>query len=330
MTKNNVLPGILFTSIIAYVCIWIPQIGILNKLHINSLIIAIIIGLIIKNCFSVPSFFEPGINYSFKKILRFAIILLGFKLSLGDIGQVGGKGILLVVLVTGATLLFTMWLGKRMNIDRRLALLIGAGSYICGASAIAAVAPVINAEDRDITFSVATVTVFGTLAMFLYPFFYHFFHLPSLFYAVWAGSSIHEVAQVVAAGFAAGDQAGEYATLIKLTRVLLVIPTVLYLGISTRRNGHNKRFFTQGTFPWFVFGFCGVVIINSLSLLPREAVVSLITFDNFLLTIAMTALGLGSDFNKMKAAGLKPLYAGLCISLFISVISFMVTGVLYG
>ncbi|MEL7565417.1 MAG: YeiH family protein [Dehalobacterium sp.] len=329
MIIKNIIPGMLFTSILAYISLLIPSISFLSQLHINSLIIAIIFGMIIKNCFTIPSFLEPGINYAFKKILRFAIILLGFKLSLGDVGQIGGKGILLVIVVTGATLFFTNWLGKRMGMDPRLAVLIGAGSSICGASAIAAVAPVINAEDQDITFAVATVTIFGTLAMFLYPVFYHVFQLPNLVYAVWAGSSIHEVAQVVAAGFAAGEKAGEYATLIKLTRVLLVIPTVLFLGFTAPIKEGGSRFFHKGTFPWFVFGFCMVVLVNSFSWISQETVASLISIDNFLLTVAMVALGLGSDFNKMKAAGLKPLYAGLCITLFISILSFALSGLLY-
>lgn len=329
MLNKKVIPGILFTSALAYICLGIPKVSFLSQLHINSLIIAIALGMLIKNCVHLPAFLEPGIQYSFKKILRFAIILLGFKLSLGDVGQIGGKGVFLVIVVTGATLFFTMWLGKRMGIDHRLAVLIGAGSSICGASAIAAVAPVIDAEDQDITFAVATVTIFGTLAMFLYPVFYHIFQLPNLLYAVWAGSSIHEVAQVVAAGFAAGEKAGEYATLIKLTRVLLVIPTVLFLGFSAARKDGGGRFFQKGTFPWFVFGFCVVVFINSFSWFSPEMVASLITVDNFLLTVAMAGLGLGSDFSKMRTAGLKPLYAGLCISLFISILSFVLSGLLY-
>lgn len=329
MINKKVMSGLLFTSALAYISLVIPNIGFLNQLHINSLIIAIILGMIVKNCFNLPSFFEPGINYAFKTILRFAIILLGFKLSLGDVGQIGLKGVFLVILVTGTTLLFATWIGRKMGIDRSLVVLIGAGSSICGASAIAAVAPVIDAKDQDITFAVATVTIFGTLAMFLYPIFYHFFHLPDLLYAVWAGSSIHEVSQVVAAGFAAGEQAGEYATMIKLTRVLLVIPTVLFLGFTTPQKDGGSKFFRKGTFPWFVFGFCGVVLVNSFAWIPAETVASLISIDNFLLTIAMTALGLGSDFNKIKAAGLKPLYAGLCITLFISIISFAVSGLLY-
>lgn len=329
MINQKIIPGLLFSSLLAFLSILVPKMSIFSQLHVNSLIIAIVIGMIIKNFLHVPASFEPGIQYAFKRVLRFAVILLGFKLSIGDIGQIGGRGLLLVALVTGGTLLFAGWLGKRMDIDRGLTLLIGAGSSICGASAIAAVAPVIEAKDQDITFSVATVTIFGTLAMFLYPVIYNVLQLPDIFYAVWAGSSIHEVAQVVAAGFAAGDQVGEYATVVKLSRVLLVIPTIFILGFQDMKRKSDGSFFHKGTFPWFVFGFCGVVLINSFSLIPQETVASLISFDNFLLTIAMVGLGLGSDFSKLKDTGLKPIFAGLFISIFISVFSFVLTGILY-
>ena len=235
MITRKAIPGLLLSSMLAYLCVFIPKISLLSQFHINSLIIAIVLGMVIKNIFPLPSYFEPGIRFAFKQVLRLAIVLLGFKLSLGDIGQIGGKGIFLVTVVTGGTLIFTGWLGKKIGLERSLAFLIGAGSSICGASAIAAVAPVIEARDQDIAFAVATVTIFGTLAMFLYPVLYHLLHLPDVFYAVWAGSSIHEVAQVVAAGFAIGDQVGEYATVVKLTRVLLVIPTIFILVFKMQK-----------------------------------------------------------------------------------------------
>ncbi|ATW27361.1 YeiH family protein [Candidatus Formimonas warabiya] len=323
--KESILPGMLLTAGLAGVSFWLQRLSLISFFHLNSLIIAIILGMVMNNVGKVPAFLEPGITYSFKKILRIAIIFLGFKLSLSDMGQIGGKGIFLVIVVTAATLMFTLWLGKRLGLDRNLAVLIGAGSSICGASAIAAVAPVIDADDQDITFAVATVTIFGTLAMFLYPVFYHVFHLPDVLYAVWAGSSIHEVAQVVAAGFAAGEKTGQFATLVKLTRVLLVIPTVLLLGFSTVKKGGENPGFRKGTFPWFVFGFSLVVLINSFSLIPKQIVDQFVTLDSFLLTMAMAGLGLGANYQKLKRVGLKPLYAGLCISVFISFFSFVLS-----
>ena len=328
MITRKAIPGLLLSSMLAYLCVFIPKISLLSQFHINSLIIAIVLGMFIKNIFPLPSIFEPGIRFAFKQVLRLAIVLLGFKLSLGDIGQIGGKGIFLVTVVTGGTLIFTGWLGKKIGLERSLAFLIGAGSSICGASAIAAVAPVIEARDQDIAFAVATVTIFGTFAMFLYPVLYHLLHLPDIFYAVWAGSSIHEVAQVVAAGFAIGDQVGEYATVVKLTRVLLVIPTIFIFGFQDAKKDSDKLF-NKGTFPLFVFGFCAVVLINSFSWIPRDMAETLISLDNILMTVAMVGLGLGADFNKLKVVGLKPLYAGLGISLFISLFSFVLTGLLY-
>ncbi len=329
---KRIIPGLLFTAIIAFVSIMIQNIDFVQKLHFSSLIIAILFGIVIKNLLPVPDILHEGIHFSLKKVLRLAIILLGFRLSFMEMTQIGGKGLLLVSIVTTATILFAVWLGKRFGLDKELSILIGAGTGICGASAIAAVAPVVDAEEKDTTFAIATVTIFGTIAMFLYPILYKLFHIPSIIYAVWAGTSIHEVAQVVAAGFAAGDEAGQFATVVKLSRVLLVIPAAIILGYSMMKHSKSKgnEWSTKKiTIPWFVFGFGAVVVINSLHVVPQQITNQLITLDGFLLTLAMAGMGLETSIEKMKQVGMKPFYVGLSTSVFISVIGFIMAEVLF-
>lgn len=327
---KKTLPGLLFTGFIAVLSLLIQRIDVVRNMHFSSLIIAILLGMLIKNLGMVPVVLETGIQFSMKKLLRIAIILLGFQLSLTEIGQIGGRGFLLVTVVTAATLLFTVWLGGKLGLDRDLSLLIGAGSSICGASAVAAVAPVIDAKERDTTFAIATVTLFGTISMFLYPIAFRMFHLPELLYAVWAGSSIHEVGQVVAAGFAAGQDAGQFATLIKLTRVLLIIPAAIILGFTQiKRNQAATGSIGKITIPWFVFGFLAVVLLNSTHWLPKPTVQSMVSVDTFLLTVAMAGMGLETSLAKMRNVGMKPFYAGLLTSLFIAVLGFALSKLLF-
>lgn len=335
---KKITPGLLLTVVIAWLSMRIQQLEAVQNMHFSSLIIAILLGILANNLLRLPSLLDVGIHFAVKKVLRLAIILLGFQLSLSEIGRIGGKGFLLVSIVTAATLIFTLWIGKKLGLDRDLSVLIGAGSSICGASAVAAVAPVIDAKERDTSFAIATVTLFGTIAMFLYPIAFRIFELPNLLYAVWAGSSIHEVGQVVAAGFAAGEDAGQFATLIKLSRVLLIIPAALLIGavqMKRLRTGSesvpdsNPRSIRGVAIPWFVFGFLAVVLINSLPLLPEPVTQTMVSIDSFLLTIAMAGMGLETNFKNMRTVGMKPFYAGLLTTLFIAVLGFVLSALLF-
>jgi len=327
---KNLLPGLVFAAFLAYVSTLIQDLDVMKKLHFSSIIIAIILGMILKNTVKIPTVFDEGIKFSLKKILRLAVILLGFKLSLTEAAQIGWKGLILVLIVTPSTLWFATWIGRKLGLDRNLALLIGSGTAICGASAVAAVAPVVDGDEKDSTFAIATVTIFGTISMFLYPVIYNVFHLPNLLYAVWAGSSIHEVAQVVAAGFTAGDQAGQFATLVKLTRVLLIIPIATIIGLwQMRGQKGEKRGIKKDTIPWFVFGFLGVFIINSLHIIPKNPTDQLVSLDSFLLTWAMAGMGLETSFEKMRQVGIKPFYVGFMTTIFISILGFIMSELLF-
>lgn len=353
---QKLLPGLIFTALLAWFAMYVQTVPMVEMLHLSSLILAILLGMVINNLVKLPGFLSDGIRFSAKKILRLAIILLGFKLSFADVLQIGGKGLIAVTVVTAATMLFTIWLGKRMGLDEKLTMLIGAGTSICGASAIAAVAPVVKAEEKDTSFAIAAITLFGTLSMFVYPILYKLFHIPEMLYSIWAGASIHEVAQVVAAGFAAGEGAGEFATLVKLARVLLVIPITLILGWREARKtvdeahegndvlsgamleranngmaGRSEQKAGRGkmVIPWFVFGFLAMVIVNSVGILPTTTVQGIVKFDGFLLTWSMVGLGLETSLEKMKKVGLKPFYAGFVVTVFIAILGFLLANIVY-
>ncbi|NLB89379.1 MAG: YeiH family putative sulfate export transporter [Syntrophomonadaceae bacterium] len=328
MKSLKLIPGIMVTLILALLSYALASLPIITYFNLSSLIIAILLGMLIGNLIKLPDLVKPGLTFSSKTILRLAIILLGFKLSFADVAQVGSKGLLIVLLTTTATLIFTLWIGNKLQLSHSLTMLIGAGTSICGASAIAAVAPIVKANEEDTAFGIAIITIFGTISMLLFPVIYNISNLPELLYAVWAGSSIHEVAQVVAAGFAAGETTGQFATIVKLSRVLLIIPVTIILGLI-----ENKRNKATGTneliIPWFVFGFLITIIINSLNLVPASIVDNLITLDGFLLTIAMAGIGLATNFQNMRKVGTKAFYAGLATSLFIVSFGFVLSSLMF-
>ena len=325
---KKLIPGIMFVFFITFFSILIEHIPLMAQFNISSLIIAMVLGIVAGNFLKLPSILSYGIQSSYKKSLQIAIILLGFKLSLAQVTEIGFKSLLLIFILTTTTILFSLWMGRKLGLNFSLSMLIAVGSSICGASAIAAVSPVIKTKDRDLMFGVATITIFGTLSMFLFPIFYKLLHLNDLFYAVWVGSSIHEVAQVVAAGFAAGEETGKLATLVKLARVLLIIPIVILLGlIQTKKN--NEQSTGKVVIPWFVFGFLGAVMVNSMNIVPKPLVEQILFIDHLLLTFAMAGMGLVTIFEQLRNVGLKPFYLGFFTTLFISIASFLLTSLIF-
>ncbi|MEI8388301.1 MAG: YeiH family protein [bacterium] len=320
------LSGLILVAVLTTLAVYIQNIPLVKSLSLSAIIIAILLGMLIKNTIGTKEIMNEGIKLCSKKVLRLAIILLGFKLSLLEVSKLGFKAAIIILIITSATLIFTRYLGKKLNISRSLSILIGAGTSICGASAIVAVNAVTKSEnEEDVAFAVGIVTIFGTVFMLFYPVLFHVFHINTIFYSLWAGSSIHEVAQVVAAGFAASNQAGTFATVVKLTRVLLIVPVTILLSIrESKRKNSDKFSFKNITIPWFVLMFLGVIIINSLNIIPQNISKSLINIDNYLMTAAMIGLGLETSLSGMKKTGLKPIYLGAISSVFISVFSIIV------
>jgi uncharacterized integral membrane protein (TIGR00698 family) len=316
------LPGLALTAGIAGLASGLrqlPGIGILSPL-----ILAILLGMMFHNIVGTPRSCKAGVAFSLRRILRFAIILLGLQLTVTQVISVGSAGIGII----GATLLgtfgFTVWLGRCLGVEGKLAQLIAAGTSICGASAVIASNTAIEGSDEDVAYAVACVTIFGSLSMFLYPLFPALLHLDAHRYGLWAGASIHEIAQVVAAAFQNGKDSGDFGTIAKLSRVTLLAPMVLALGwCAARKRGQTAPGAARkrAPMPYFVLGFIALILINSLDILPSALKTGAVPVTTFLLSIALAAMGLETDIRKLKAKGLRPLLLGAGAWLFISGLS---------
>ncbi len=259
-----------------------------------------------------------------RQLLRLGIILLGFQLTAAQIAAVGGMGIAIIVATLVATFVFTKWIGGVFGIDPKLSELIAAGTSICGASAVIATNTVTRADDEDVVYAVACVTIFGSISMFLYPALPNLLSLSAHAYGLWAGASIHEIAQVVAASFQDGQAAGEFGTIAKLSRVMMLAPMILTLGfIASRRKTGVPGGMSEpkAPLPWFVLGFLALVAVNSLVAIPDSLRHAAALLTTILLSIALSAMGLETDIRKIALKGLRPFLLGASSWLFISLLS---------
>lgn len=296
---------------------------------LSPMILAILIGVVWRNTIGTSESLRTGIAFSAKRLLRLAVMLLGLQLTLAQVAEVGAAGMAIIVLTLISTFLATKWVGRLMGIERQLAELIAAGTSICGASAIVATNSVTDADDEDVAYAVACVTVFGTIAMFAYPLLQHATGLDARGFGLWAGASIHEVAQVVGAAFAGGETSGEFGTVAKLSRVLMLAPLVLSLGVVARRSGTGEGASAKVPVPWFVVGFVALVILNSVMPLPATArpVAGMVT--TFLLTVALAAMGLETHARRLLAKGIKPFLLGAFAAAFIACTSLVLIELLW-
>lgn len=317
-------PGLLLAAVIAgagFALRQLPGVG-----SFSPMILAILIGIGFHNLVGTPAIAKAGVAFAMRKVLRFAIILLGLQLTVTQVLDVGLSGIAVIGLTLVSTFLFTTWLGRRIGVEPKLTELIAAGTSICGASAVIATNTVTRAPDEDVAYAVACVTVFGSIAMFAYPLLPGLLHLDAHAYGLWTGASIHEIAQVVAAAFQGGQQAGEFGTVAKLSRVMMLAPVVITLGLmATRRarRGGDAGTQAKAPMPWFVLGFIAMVGLNSLIAVPGDVKTGIVTATTFLLSMALAAMGLETDIRKLKAKGLRPLLLGLAAFLFIACFSLL-------
>jgi uncharacterized integral membrane protein (TIGR00698 family) len=272
----------------------------------SPMILAVVVGMVFSNVVGTPLNTKVGIAFSQRRLLRLAIVLLGFQLTLGQVASIGLAGIGIVVLTLIATFLFTVSVGHMIGVDRKLAELIAAGTSICGASAIVATNIVTDARDEDVAYAVASITLFGTIAMLVYPLLAPVLGLDQQAFGLWAGTSIHEVAQVIGAGFQNGTQAGETATIAKLARVAMLAPTVIALGFLARRNVKGDKG-ARAPAPWFVVAFAAIVVINSVVKVPAEVGSTIALVTMALLTMGLAAMGLQADISEIRSRGLRPL-----------------------
>lgn len=322
----NYIPGIILTTIIAILATFISKLEIVKEtVNFSPLIIAILLGVLIGNIWKIPETLKPGIIFSLKKILRIAIVFLGFRLTFQNVIDVGFEGLIVDTIMLTSTFLFGVYISRKwFGLEPEISYLVASGSSICGASAVLATAPVVRAEMHHAAMAVATVTIFGTTAMFIYPIVYKFFSsalgFNEVLYGIWTGATVHEVAQVVAAGFAISDVAGNTATISKLTRVMMLAPLLITLSfyLAKKHSTHGAGIALRDIpIPYFVFGFIAMVGVNSTHIIPENIVHYINIIDGFLLTIAMAAMGLETNINKIKGVGMKPIYAAAIIFLYL-------------
>lgn len=300
------VPGLLLALALGLAGLGVAALPALADWHLSALTVAIVFGMLLGNLGGarLPASFGPGIHISQRQLLRAGVVLYGLRLSFQDIAAIGVAGLLIDLIVVASTLLLGIWVGRRwFGLDRDTALLTAAGSAICGAAAVLAVERVIRAEPDKVAIAVATVVLFGTLNIFLYPALYPYLGLDAATFGLYAGATVHEVAQVVAVGSAVSPETADAAVVVKLTRVLLLVPVLFVLGWREARVGGERAM----VIPWFALGFLAVIALNSVVTLPPALKSALLTLDTLLLAMAMAALGVETRFAKMRALGLRPL-----------------------
>jgi len=315
---RTLLPGLLLTGALAAIASRLAGLPWLQAHGFSTLTVAIVAGIVLGNTVypRLAPLSAAGVGFAKHWLLRAGIVLYGLRLTFQDIGQVGSAGVLIDVLVVASTFGLACWLGMRVfRMEREAAMLIGAGSAICGAAAVMAADPVVRGRPAQVTVAVSTVVVFGTLAMFLYPALYQagvaqgWLAMDARDYGLFTGATVHEVAQVVAAGRALGDTAADTAVIAKMVRVMLLAPflVLLSLRLAGRQDSQDSGQRTPIVVPWFAFGFVAVAGINSLHLLPSGMQHGLLQLDTALLAMAMAALGVTTHVSALRQAGLKPL-----------------------
>lgn len=312
--RSSMLHGVLLITLFSLAAFYIGDMEFVKRLSFSPMIVGIILGMLYANSLrnNLPDTWVPGILFCSKRILRIGIILYGFRLTFQDVTAVGLPAILIDAIIVTVTVCGGVLIGKLLKMDRSIALLTSVGSGICGAAAVLGAESAINTKPYKTAVAVSTVVIFGTLSMFLYPVLYRngVFDLSPELMGLFTGSTVHEVAHVVGAGNAMGQGVSNTAIIVKMIRVMMLVPALLIISWAVARNltKRDAAEQTKGkiTIPWFAILFLVVIGFNSFNLLPVALVEWINQFDTFLLTMAMTALGAETSFDKFKKAGAKP------------------------
>lgn len=286
---------------------------------LGASIIALFMGTII-NSFFHPKWIQPALKFTSKKILKCAIILLGASLSIRTILSVGKMTFFVMVFTFAMCFGGGYFVRKLFGLNWKLSNLISAGTGICGGSAVAAIAPVIDADDKDIAFAMSSTFLFDMVMVALYPLMGKALGMTDMAYGIWAGTSVNDTASVVASGYAFSEAAGDFATMVKLTRTIAIIPTVLvfaYIGTRMKRRemqtATGKKVDIVKVIPWFIGGFLALALLNSTGCIPAQVSAMIKTASKFLMVSALAAIGLNTSLTDFKKAGLAPMFYGITI-----------------
>ncbi len=274
-------------------------------------VFGITLGILTTSVWKLPAGAQKGIKFTSKYILQLAVVLLGFDINAASVIRVGQQSLLVIFLTLSAAFLTAFFVGRLLQINKKLTTLIGVGTAICGGSAIAAASSAINADDQDISYSISTIFLFNVIAVFLFPLIGHLLRLSDTGFGMWAGTAINDTSSVVAAAFSFSNAAGNFATVVKLTRSLMIVPVTLVLAYLFSRDQQNKQNFNfVNVFPWFVLGFLAAAVINSTGLIPTEITGSLAFTGKFLIIMAMAAIGMNTSIQYFVKAGPRALILG--------------------
>ena len=287
---------------------------------LGASIIALFMGTFI-NSFFHPDWMKPALKFTSKKILKAAIVLLGASLSINTIMSVGKMTFFVMIFTFAMCFGGGFFIRKLFGLNWKLSNLISAGTGICGGSAVAAIAPVIDADDKDIAFAMSSTFLFDMVMIALYPIMGRALGMSDIAYGIWAGTSVNDTASVVASGYAFSEAAGDFATMVKLTRTIAIIPTVLvfaYIGTRMKQKelqvaGGGKKVNIVKIIPWFIGGFLALAIVNSIGLIPVAVSGVMKSASKFLMVTALAAIGLGTSITDFKKAGLAPMFYGITI-----------------
>lgn len=324
------LPGLALALLIAFVAQFIENI--LPSHIIGGSVIALFIGMFLNTLIDTDKSLRPGITFTSKRLLKFAIILFGASLNISIVLNVGKLSLYVMIFTLLTCFGGGYFIGKALGLNWKMSNLISAGTGICGGSAIAAIAPVIEAEDTDVAYAMSATFLFDMLMIIAFPIMGRAMGLSDMAYGLWTGTAVNDTSSVVAAGFAYSDAAGDFATMVKLTRTLSIIPVVLIFRmihhrLEVKKMGHEyveKKFSITSIVPFFILGFLAMVMLNSLGFISEDISMSLKTISKFLMVAALGAIGLNTKYRDMKKAGINPMVHGFIISLLVVIVAIAV------
>jgi len=318
-------PGLILTSFIAMIALWLGNLFPI----IGGPVIGILLGILLNNTVGKPSITQKGIVFTSKKILQWAIIVLGSGLSITQVWKTGIDSFSIMFFTLTAAFLAAYSFGNILGIPLKLTTLIGVGTAICGGSAIAAISPVIEAEESEVAYAISTIFLYNVLAVLIFPPIGHLLNFTDQAFGLWAGTAINDTSSVVAAGYVFSNEAGAYATIVKLTRTTMIIPiTIIYSMIEVLKRKKEAAASIQSDlkriFPWFILWFIAASLLNTVGVFEDGTILLLKHLAKFMIVMALTAIGLNADFKKMLKTGTRPIFLGLIVWFTVSITSIII------
>lgn len=289
---------------------------------VSTLVCAVVVGAVIGNLGLAPPAAVPGLAFAATHLLRAGVVLLGLRLSLGDVGDLGGPSLVVVAVTVTATFFGTQWLGRRLGLSRDLSLLVATGFSICGASAVAAVESSTEAKEEEVAAAIGLVTLFGSLAILVLPLLQGLLGLTETGFGTWVGASVHDVAQVVATASTGGSAVVAVAVVVKLTRVILLAPIVAGVNLHRRKGVRSTGGTRPAVLPLFVVGFLAMIALRTTGVLPTGVITLAKSLEGWLLAAALVGLGSNVRVGKLRRLGPQPLVLGALAWVLVAVASY--------